>query len=555
MNMVWTYPLDRTSSLDESPSSSHADSCKDCGNQILAYCRGRTCCEYHSRFNHTPNSDCGRYNRCCPEFCISKRHSSDISKSESDASKRPGLQLQTLGKNPVRYCLRVIKSIEDNDLSFLRAYLTQYPSHVDGLLPFRSNRGYDDSNTHYSLLQIAVLKRNPEAVELILQHSPDLEKKPYPLLLACHQLHGVKFEWDSDSRHCLGDKLHDIIRCLLEAGANPNILYSKMSGKSLISTETPLTCCVKSTATPADYAARKLLSHGAKPIPDIGKDKESVKILQEICRAFMSDYDTSGSILPLVINGGLDVNAYYGDLQLIHIMCDSHFFKKKLRTLIDCGANINATNKSGNFTALHQILITRFESLSPEFIDELLELGADFFLECKVPENSAKFFPKPLCRTLKGKKTYRAMDLLSENLPRDESFYVIDKEEQVAVKPAADVTAEKVSVAKVSVANRNPSLMRKFISYFSGALRTTEPDFSAPGQQKSPTPEGASHASYQEGSDLTSHPRQCHPDAATPVVSGQNPPSYDSLFPVNDMSSLRSPQRGSFSWKRNSKKK
>lgn len=535
-----------TSELNEFFSDSHADRYEGCGHRSLARCRGRKCCEYHSRFNHTPTGDCGK-RACCPEFCIFERSSSDISKSGSDVSKRSGLQLQQLGNNPIAYCLRVIKSIEDNDLSFLKAYLTQYPSHVDGLLPFHSGDGYDDKDTHHSLLQIAVLKRNPEAVALILQHNPDLEKEPYPLLLACHQLKDVMYIWNLDSRRCLGEKLLDIIGHLLEAGANPNILYSKMSGTKLIFTKTPLTCCVKSRSIDV---VKTLLSYGARPIPDIGKDKGSVKILQEICRAYIGNGLDSDGALSLLIDSGLDVNAYYGDLQLIHIMCGSDFSRTRLKTLINSGANINATNKTGNFTALHQILISRFESLHPEFIAELLALGADFFLECKVPKDSAKFFPKPLRHILKARKTYTAMELLPANLPRDKLFYVIEKEEQVMVKPVADVTAEKVS------ANRNRSLKSKFVAYFSGAARVREPSFSEPGQQKCPTPAGASHASYQD-SDLTFHPRHCNPDAATPVVSGQDPPPYDWLFPVEkDMSSLRSRNRGKwFSSTRSSKKK
>lgn len=527
---------------------SGADHCESCGGDMLPFCYGRKCCEYHTCISHTREGECVT-DRCCLKFCQAKRPSSDISKSGSGVSKRPGLQLQKLGKNPIEYCLRVIKSIEDNDLSFLRAYLTQYPSHVDGLLPFRSRRGYDDKHTHHSLLQIAVLKHSPEAVALILQHNPDLEKEPYPLLLACHQLESLRFEWDSRSRRCLGEKLLDIISHLLEAGANPNILYPEMSGTSLISTKTPLTCCIKSTSI---AVAKMLLSHGARIIPDIGKDKESVKILQEICRAYLNNDRESDSVLSLLIDSGLDVNAYYGDLQLIHIMCGSDFSKGKLKTLIDSGANINATNKTGNFTALHQILIRKFESLSPKFIAELLALGADFFLECKVPKDSAKFFPEPLRHILKARKTYKAMDLLPDNLPRDNVFYVIEKEEQVMAKPVADVNAEKVSVA-----NRNQSLMSKFVSYFSGAASIREPSFSEPDQQKCPTPAGASHTSYQEDSDLTFHPRHCNPGAATPVVSGEHPPSYGSLFPVNeDKSSLPSPNSGTwFSSKRRSKKR
>ena len=519
--------------------------CESCGNDMRPSCRGRKCCKYHSRFNHTDTGDCGIEN-CCPEFCITELSSSNISKSEYDPSKRPGLQLQTLGKSPVKYCHRVIKSIEDNDLSFLRAYLTQYPSLVDGLLPYQSGNRYDKTVIYHSLLQIAVLKRNPEAVELILQHSPDLEKEPYPLLLACDQLHDAWLEWNLDTRRCLGERLLDIIGLLLKAGANPNILYSKMSGKRLISTKTPLTCCVKNQSIDV---VKTLLSHGARPIPDIGKDEKSVKILQEICCAYLDNGpDVSNDFWPLLIDHGLDVNTYYGDLQLIHIMCGSHFSRKNLSTLINCGANINATNKARNFTALHQILISRFASLSPEFIGELLALGADFFFECKVPKDYAKFFPKPLHHILKGKKTYKAIDLLPNTLPREKSFYIIDNEEQVMVKPVADFTAEKVSVA-----NSNRSLMSRFTSFFSGA--TSDRETSEPGQHKCPTPAGASHASNPEDSTVTSHPRHCNPDAASPVVSGQHPPSYDSLFP-RKKSWLLSPVRmPSFSSKRSSKKK
>ena len=499
---------------------SGADHCESCGGIMLPYCYGRKCCEYHTRISHTPAGDC-ETDRCCPKFCKAERRE---------------IQLHILDKYPVKYCVRVVKSIKDNELSFLRAYLTQYPSYVDGLLPYQSRDEYEDEVTHHSLLQIAVLERNPEAVELILQHNPDLEKEPYPLLLACHKLRDVPYQCGGDARNCLSDRLLDIIGHLLKAGANPNIIYPKTSGKTSISTKTPLTCCVRGRSI---AAVRTLLSHGARLIPDIGKDKNSVKILQEICRVYLgSGLDCSNNILSLLIDAGLDVNAYYGDLQLIHIMCDSDFSRTNLRALINRGANINATNKAGNFTALHQIIIGRYESLSPEFIFELLELGANFFIQCKVPKDYAEFFPEHLHRILKNKKTYDAIDLLPDHLPRDRSFYVSNNEEQVMAKPVADVTAEKVSVA-----NRNPSLLSRIFSYFSGATNITGPDVSEPGQQECPTPAGASHATNREDSALTSHPRHCNPGAATPVVSGQHPPSYDSLFPVNNKSSSRSPER------------
>ena len=418
--------------------------CEHCDNKRWSGCFWRSCCEYHTRLQHTLRGSC-RGGSCCPVFCKIALCCRDIRKSESDSSKRPELKLQALGKSPLTFYLRAIKSIADNDLSFLKAYLTQFPSYVDALLPYKSSCTYDKSATqHYSLLQIAVLEDNPEAVELILQHNVDLEKKPYPLLIACHQLCRSSPVNGSEARECRSKRIHDIIARLLKAGANPNILYTETNGKKLISSHTPLTYCVQSESKDA---VELLLSHGAKPMPDVGKEKESAKISQQICCAYMGKgVSDANEFLPVLIKNGLDINAYYGGSQLIHVICDSQFSLTKLRVLINNGADINAKNKANLFTALHLILISQFESISPEFIDELRTLKADFSVKCKLPVYYYKLFPKSLLHNLRGKKTYTAMDLLPDSLPRDILFYVND-------------TADKVPAA-----NKKPSLIGKFVS-------------------------------------------------------------------------------------------
>ena len=513
--------------------------CEHCDNKRWSDCFWRSCCEYHTRLEHTLSGSC-RAGYCCPVFCKIALCCRDIRKSESDSSKRPELKLQALGKSPLTFYLRAIKSIADNDLSFLKAYLAQYPSYVDALLPYKPSCTYDTSATqHYSLLQIAVMEGNPEAVELILQHNVDLEKKPYPLLIACYQLfRGIPVN-ESEDRECRSKITHDIIAHLLKAGANPNILYTETAGKKLISSHTPLTYCVQSKSKDA---VKLLLSHGAKPMPDVGKGKESAKISQQICCAYMGKgVSNANELLPVLIENGLDINAYYGGFQLIHVICGSQFSRTKLRVLINNGADINAKTKSNIYTALHLILITQFKSISLALIDELLTLKADFSVKCKLPAYYEEVFPKSLLHDLKGKRTYTAMDLLPDHLPQDIMFYVND-------------TADKVPAA-----NKKPSLIGKFVSYLSGATISKEPDSGEPGRQQYPTPsrsKDGAHASYQEGSDLSSRPHHLNPDAVIPGVFEELPPPYSSLFPEEDENSLRPPKKNSwFSSKRNSKKK
>ena len=174
-------------------------------------------------------------------------------------------------------------------------------------------------------------------------------------------------------------------------------------------------------------------------------------------------------LLPRLIENGFDINAYYGDLQLIHIECSSGYYRKKLELLIEHGADINAKDRTSSFTALHLILTVENQRITAKLVEELMSLRADFSIKGRVPVKCVSELPSRLCRLVKEKKACTGVDMLpNNNFPRDLSFYRIDEEEQITVEP--DKAADRVPGAnKVSAADETPSLFWKFVSCLSVA--------------------------------------------------------------------------------------
>ena len=498
-------------------------------------------CDSSQTLNPSFDEHCGRgelpstgiRSQCCDynlraERCstpISGRH---IGKPKPESSSGPEPNLQVLDKSPLKNALKVIESLADEDLSLLQAYLIVYPSQINALLPFRPQYALDFTVSHYSLLQIAILKDNPRAVNLILNFEPDIEIKPSPLLLACHRLDMLGHSFNPEYRRCHGNKLHDIIRNLLEHGANPNTHHRESVGKDKIAFHTPLTCSVHSESI---EAVQLLLSHGARPVPDVRKEKQSAKILQQICRTYLGfGLSFLRVLLPRLIENGFDINAYYGDLQLIHIECSSGYYKEKLELLIEHGADINAKDRTGSFTALHLILTVDNQQITETLVEELMSLRADFSIKAKVPGKSVSELPSRLCHLVKEKKSCTGVDMLPNNFPRDMSFYRIDDEEQITAEPAK--TADRVPGAnKVPpAADQTPSLFWKFVSCLSVATCSRQ---RRPGWQRDPAPSyalGSVNASCQE-QDVSSQHQLFNPDAAiSGVFREEPPPSYNSLF-------------------------
>lgn len=522
----------------------------------------RTCCEYHF------NIDLGSRRICRPN---------------SEINKPSHKKIPELDVSIVKNCSLAVQAVVDNDLSFLNSFLTNFPSHIDASLPYNPNYTYKLTGNNFTLLQIAIMEGYPEAVKLILQFQPDTTgKEPYPLLLACRMLYELEYSYlPAEPKYCRSEKIHDIIRHLLTHGEDPNILYYNPS--STDAPETALTYCIR---TQPFTAVKMLLDHGAKPLPDVrtdnffsytslikkicsylgkGEEKkaasdhltlnyrqslepEMANIPQQIFRTFIRvDKYYLDSFFQMLINHGLDVNAYYGDLKPIHFACIHPPSLEVVNILLKHGADINARDKNGEFTALHQLLLSKSDNMSPDFVEKLLSFGADFHIKGRIPVDNSNVMPPSLRDIFKKnhphifreETSYTAFDLLPEKFPRDILFYE-PKRKQKMVKP---LNTPHNTLGKAAAADKNPSLPPETIP---GATSIGHPNSGLPSQQQYPTP---SYPDYASDEDICSPPFNPGMDHSHDVED--LPPPYEWLYPTTNENPTHSPMKKScLPWKR-----
>lgn len=542
---------------------SHCLLCEMDGFEVLHIPR---CCEYHSKKHRCLHGR--RISHCIPE----------IDKSTDEKTT-------ALDVSIVKNCSRAVQAIVDNDLSFLTSFLDSYPTHIDALLPYDPKFTYDHTGKKFTLLQIAIIEDNPEAVELILKFQPDTDKKPYPLLLACHRLYNLKYEFLTEYKICHSKKIHDIIRLLLAHGVNPNVLYLDRYCPG--APQTPLTYCMLVEST---QAVNMLLAHGAKPLPDVPTDdssapvstafsneilphpgqmvdekatgydlhvsngqlqeQEMAQIVRQIFCTYLSVEEYYVDIyLKKLIEHGLDINAYYGDLKPIHFACIPPSSLKAVKLLLEHGVDINDQDKNGEFTALHQLILSKSECMTPEFVEELLSFGADFYIKGRIPVKNSNVIPPHLIDIYKSRhplifkkgKSYTALELLPPEFPSD-IFFCESKQQQKTAKPLN---------TRHNTADKEPATDKKPPATTSGATSNGHHNYAQPSQLQYPAP---SCPGYD--SDEDSHPPPFNPYMGYAPNVDDLPPSYSSLYLNNESPKQENPKHKSpkkkswFFWKR-----
>ena len=221
------------------------------------------------------------YSENCP-YCQNQKSEKKVD-TDSRFNQRP-----LLNRDDQFDKKNIISAIEENNVLDVKNYLNEFPDRIKK--PVR----FEYSEAEASLLEVAIMKRKPEVVELLLEKGADVNQADNPILLACRPIDRLE------------NKDLEIIHHLLRFGANPNAYQEEPW------LETALLLCVTSDS---EEAFNLLLTHGANPNPlqSLNDDNQL-----EMCKFYFKN--KKFRFLEMLLKHGFDLNrCYKGGVYPLHI--------------------------------------------------------------------------------------------------------------------------------------------------------------------------------------------------------------------------------------------
>ena len=279
--------------------------------------------------------------------------------------------------------IKLIKAIENDARLYVESYLNKFPDHIK--VPVKC--GFFEVDA--SLLELAILKKKPAIVELLLKKGADLNQTENLMLVAC--------KWTDR-----GDKKDnlEIIHHLLRFGADPD---AYQEGSWL---ETTLSLCIENNS---EEAFNLLLTHGANPNPSESLTDDSQT---NICKFYLSNKNLT--FLEILLEHGFNLNRCYQGLYPIHIaLIEPDFWTLERVKKLAGSADVNIKTEDGGATPLHLAVSSLSHTLDiKEIVICLMSHGADPEITGRLPKscNIDRMHIKA-CKAFKEEKSITALEL------------------------------------------------------------------------------------------------------------------------------------------------
>ena len=346
----------------------------------------------------------------------------------------------------------------------VKNYLNEFPDRIKK--PVR----FEYSEAEASLLEVAIMKRKPEVVELLLEKGADVNQAENPILLACRPIDRLE------------NKDLEIIHHLLRFGANPNAYQEEPW------LETALLLCVTSDS---EEAFNLLLTHGANPNPlqSLNDDNQL-----EMCKFYFKN--KKFRFLEMLLKHGFDLNrCYKGGVYPLHItLMDQNYWVLEIVEKLAGRADFNIKTEDGGATPLHLAVSGIGTGVVKKIVICLMSNGANPEITGCLPKSCDTWnLNSKALDAFRMRKSVTALDIAEDRVQKI-MLQQVAKRRLQAAKPDAgdsvDSDREPDGSPPKAVVTKKPSLFNSLVKnahkVVSRLKITTEP--SAPPREEGNPP-------------------------------------------------------------------